>query len=69
MYPKALHSRCDKWHKEEMKASMRFLSHHEGQGRVALEKGREGLHVGVHVAPMCMSSRFPFNSKGPKSVI
>jgi len=38
MYLKAFHSRCDQWHKEERKESMRRLSYHEGKGRVTLEK-------------------------------
>jgi len=59
MYSKTIHSRCDKWLKEERKESMRRISHHEGEGIVILEKGREWFHVGVQMVPRWMPCVLP----------
>jgi len=65
MYPKALHSRCDKWHKKEEKASSRCPIAPCSRIIVTLEKEWKRLHVGFHLAPKWMPRRLPselFNS-------
>jgi len=75
MHLRALHSRCDKWHQEEEKASSRRSFAPCARRIVTLGKGRKRLHVGVHGVPMWMPIRLPFklfnfNLKiDPKSLI
>jgi len=59
LHLKALHSRCDKWHQKEEKASRRHLFAPCGRRLVTLGKGRKRLHMSVHVAHMWMPFRLP----------
>jgi len=56
MYLKVIHSRCDMCHKEEEKESSRHPVAPCRRRIVTLGKGRQRLHVGVHVKPMWMPS-------------